>query len=272
MVLSYFSLGIFDAVFRPSTFVQAQVDNYTNSRIGQLFVGGRLAVFYLFNLLLYAGPLTLSGFGQSTVAIVPGPLLEGFLRLFVSDTAAAFDFGVRLLQNSAYIFVASILVFVMFHLGILLARSSEGILQSVHTVTYSVGIYLAAIFTLAWYLSTADAIAVADDWLVAIQKQYIYFFIDILQVGVDLPTGRPAPVGLSRLTPQGKFALGGLFLSLIYFLYTLYLGARINHGATRVESLIAVGTVSVAPAVYVIGSIALVVFIDIQQIVTAILT
>lgn len=271
MVLSFFSLGIFDAIFRPSSFVQAQVDNYTNNRLGQLIVGARLSVFYLVNLLLYAGPLTLSGFGQSTVAIVPGPLLEGFLGLFFADTGAAFDFGVRLLQNSAYIFVASILVFIMFHLGILLARSSQGILQSVHTVTYSIGLYLAAIFTLAWYLSTADAIAVADDWLVAIQKQYIYFFIDTLEVGVDLPTGRPASVDLSRLTSQGQFALGGLFLSLFYFLYTLYLGARINHGATRIESVIAVGTVGVAPAVYVIGSIALVVFIDIQQIVTAII-
>mgnify|MGYP006298222105 CR=1 FL=1 len=271
MVLSYFSLGIFDAVFRPSTFVQSQVDNYTNNWLGQLIVGSRLSVFYLFNLVLYAGPLTLSGFGQSTVTIVPGPLLEGFLGLFVADTGAAFDFGVRLLQNSAYIFVASILVFFTFHLGIIVARSSTGILQSVHTVTYSVGIYLAAIFTLVWYLSTAEAIAVADNWLIAIQKQYIYFFLDILEVGVDLPTGRPDPVDLGQLTPQGQFALAGLFLSVFYFLYTLYLGARINHDATRLESLIAVGTVSVAPALYVIGSIALVVFIDIQQIVTAIL-
>lgn len=272
MVLSFFSLGIVDALFRPSAFVQAQVDNYTNDRVGQLIVGTRLSVFYLVNLLLYAGPLTLSGFGQSTVTIVPGPLLESFLGTFVEDTGAVFDFGVRLLQNSAYIFVASILVLVMFHLGILLARSSEGILQSVHTVAYSIGIYLAAIFTLAWYLATADAIVVADDWLVAIQKQYIYFFIDLFEFGVDLPTGRPDPVDLGRLTPQGKFALGGLFLSLIYFLYTLYLGARINHGATRIESGIAVGTVGVAPAVYVIGSIALVVFINLQQIVTAFLT
>lgn len=269
MVLSFFSLGISNAVLRPSDFVQAQVDNYTSDRFGQVIVAARLSGFYLVNLLLYAGPLTLAGFGQSTVTIVPGPLLESLLGLIVADTGAAFDFVIRLIQNSVYILVASILVFVMFHLGIIAARSSEGILQSVHTVTYSIGIYLAAIFTIAWYLATADAIVVADDWLVAIQKEYIYFFIDLLEVGVELPTGRPDPVDLSRLTTQGQFALGALFVSLIYFLYTLYLGARINHGATRVESTIAIGTVGVAPAVYVIGSIVLVVFVDIQQIVTA---
>ena len=177
MVFSSITFGISDALFRPSRFVQAHVDDYTNKRLDQIYVGARLSVFYLINLLLYAGPLTLSGFGQSPVSMTPGSLEARILGLFVADPGSAFEFGIRLLQNSAYLFIASVLVLVMFHVGILIARSSEGFLQSVHTVTYTIGIYLAAIFTLAWYLATADTIVVADDWLVAIQKQYIYLIL-----------------------------------------------------------------------------------------------
>lgn len=265
------SLSIIDAAVRPSALVRAQVDSYTANRLGKFLVAGRLSMFYLVNLLLYAGPLTLAGFGDATVTVNLPSGVEQALGLIVSDVDAIVDFAVRLFQNSAYIFLASVLVFGTFHVGLLLTRSSEGVLQSAHTVVYSTGIYLAGIFTLVWYLSTAEAISVADDWLIALQKGYIYFFIDALSVGVDLPSGRPGPVTLEQLAVQGKLALGGLFLCLMYFLYSLYLGARINHHATRFESLTAVATLTVAPAAYVIGSIALVVFGDLRTILTSVL-
>ena len=265
MPVTSLTFGLVDAVGRPSTFVQSQVDTYTDNRFGQVVIGTRLSAFYVLNLLLYAGPLTLAGFGESQIAFAPGPLLVSFLSLFVSDAAGAFDFVIRLLQNSAFIFVASLLVFVTFHLGLLLTRSSRGVLQSVHTVTYSIGIYLAAVFTLAWYISTAESIAVADDWLIALQKEYIYFFIDLVGVPVGLPGGRPTPVDLTRLTQNGQLALAALLIAVLYFVYTLYLGARMNHNANRLESAIAVGTVAVAPAIYVIGSITFAVFVDLQD-------
>lgn len=267
MAFSSISLSAVDAVTRPSSLVQAQVDNYTDNRFGQVAVGGRLTVFYLMNLVMYAGPLTLAGFGQSAVTITPTPTMEAFIGLFATDVAAGLDFLVRLFINSAYLFIASVLVFVTFHIGVLVTRSSAGILQSMHTVAYSAGIYLAVIFTLVWYVSTAAPIQVADDWLITLQKQYIYFFIDFLNAGVDLPTGRPTSVDLSQLTIQGQLALTGIVISVGYFLYSLYLGAVINHDTTRFEALMAVITVSVAPAVYVIGSIMLVVFVEIQDLI-----
>lgn len=268
MAVSSLTLGLFDAVGRPSTFVQSQVDTYTNNRLDQVIVGTRLSGFYILNLLLYAGPLTLAGFGETRFAFAPGPLIVSFLSLFVSDVNAAFGFFIRLLQNSAFIFVASALVLLTFHLGLLLTRSSRGLLQSIHTVTYSIGVYLAVVFTLAWYISTAEAIVVADDWLIALQKEYIYFFIDLVGVDVGLPGGRPGSVDLSRLTDHGQLALAILFIAVLYFVYTLYLGARMNHNANRVESGIAVGTVAIAPALYVIGSIMLTVYINLQEIIT----
>lgn len=265
MPVSTFSLGLVDAVARPSSFVQSQVDTYTDDSFGRVFVAGRLSFVYILNLLLYAGPLTLSGFGRAAVSVAPGPLLVSLLGLFFSDVVAAFDFTIRLLQNSAFLFVASVLIFITFHIGLLITRSSAGMLQSIHTVTFSVGIYLAAVFTLVWYLSTADGIVIADDWLIALQKSYIYFFIDLFSFGVELPGGRPDSVSLSGLTQQGKLAIGALIVSMIYFIYTLYLGARINHHASRLESLIAVLAVAIAPAVYIIGSIVFVLFVDVQE-------
>lgn len=269
MAASSVTFGLVDAVGRPSRFVQSQVDTYTDARLGQVVIGTRLSVFYLLNLLLYAGPLTLAGFGQAQIGFAPGPLLVAFLSLFVTDVAAAFDFLIRLLQNSAFIFIASVLVFLTFHLGLLLTRSSRGVLQSVHTVTYSIGIYLAVVFTLVWYVSTAESIVVADDWLIALQKRYIYFFIDVLGADVGLPGGRAGAVDLARLTAHGKLALVALFVAMAYFAYTLYLGARMNHGASRIESAIAVGTVTVAPGIYVLGSITFAVFVDIQDLIRA---
>lgn len=262
MALPGLAIDLVDAVFRPSSLVQAQVDSYTDNRIEQLFVAGYLSAVYLLNLLLYAGPLTLAGFGESAMAVAPGPLALAFLSLFVPDPAAVVDFAVRLVVNSSFIFIASILVFGTFQLGLWITRSSQGLLQSIHTVTYSVGIYLAGIFTLVWYLSRAESVVIADEALISLQKSYIYLFIDLLEVPVGLPTGRPDPVDYAVMTRTGQLALGGLLLTLGYFLYSLYLGARINHHASRLESFIAVATVFVAPAAYVIGSIVITVFLE----------
>jgi hypothetical protein len=256
-MLHRISISAIDVVLDPSTFVQSKTSSYGQETVAQLWIMGKLTGFYIVNLLLYAGPLTLAGFG---VTASQGQSTGGVTALLASTvpsgtSSSGFFFGLAL--NSTYLFIISALTFVTFHIGIWLTRNSKGLNQTLHTVVYSTGIYLAVIFTLTWYLSTSGTIAVADQFLIQVQKEFIYLLIDLFGADLGLPGGRPTATDLSRLTMAGKVALGGLALSLLYFLYSLYLGARINHHAGRFDSFIVVVFVGLSPAVYVGGSILL---------------
>ena len=242
-------------VFRPSAFIQAQVDEYGSRRVTRAIVGLRLTAFYLGNLLLYAGPLTLSGFGSPLIEMPPANVFVALVSPVSAAPAVTWQFALTLLQNSAYLLVISGVTLITFHLGVWVTRNARGLLQSVHTVVFSTGIYLAALFTLTWYLSTAEAIAVADDFLIAVQKSFVYYFIDLFGASIGLPGGRPEGFSLAGITTQGRLSLVGLGLALLYYLYSLYLGARINHQTSRLDAFIAVGFVSISPALYVAGSI-----------------
>lgn len=246
--------GLYPLV-KPSGFIRSQVDEYADDRLSQFRMALSLSGFYAVNLVLYAGPLTLAGFGSPLVQMAPLPLFETFVGPIYPDVVTAWDFVLTLAQNSLYLLAISVLTLVTYHVGIWLTRSSRGVLQSAHTVVFSTGIYLAAIFTLTWYLSTAAAIAVADDFLIFLQKRFVYFIIDSLGSNLGLPGGRPEPVALVDITLSGKLALTGLLLSLGYYLYSLYLGSRINHGTSRFDALIATLFVALSPAVYVTGSV-----------------
>lgn len=243
-------------VARPSVLIEGYVSNYSADTVRNVYVALRLTTVFAFNLVLYAVPLTLAGFGANTQAAAPAAL-ERYLGAVVADPDATYQFLVSLSQNSAFLFVAAGLTFVTYHLGVWFTRSSSGFLQSLHTVVYSTGIYLAAIFTLVWYVSQAGSIVVADELLLNLQKEFIYAFIDLFGSALALPSGRPEHVAAVGLTTQGKLALGGIVLSAGYYLYALYLGARINHRASRFSSLLAVAFVTISPALYVSGSIIL---------------
>lgn len=243
-----------DILFRPSNLVEGQVSDYSASTIGTWRVMLGLSAYFAVNLVLYAVPLTLAGYGVVSTADAP-PLFTAYLGSLFADPTAAYQFLLSTVQNSAYLLVASGLTLVTYHVGVVLTRSSRGYLQSLHTVVYSTGVYLALIFTLVWYLSQAEAIVVADQVMLNVQKEFIYYFIDLYDVNLSLPSGRPTPVDTSRLTLQGKLALGGIAAGFLYYGYALYLGSRINHRASRLSSALAVGFVGVSPVLYVSGSI-----------------
>lgn len=256
-ILPTISTNAIDVVLDPSTFVQSKTSSYEQGAVTQFWSMGELTIFYIMNLLLYAGPLTLAGFG---VTASQGRSTGGVTALLSSTVPSGsgsgnFLFGLAL--NSAYLFIISALTFSTFHIGIWLTRNSKGLIQTLHTVVYSTGIYLAVIFTLTWYLSTSDTIAVADQFLIQVQKEFVYLLIDLFGADLGLPGGRPTATDLSQLTVAGKVALSGLGLSLLYFLYSLYLGARINHHASRLDSFIGIVFVGLSPAVYVGGSVLL---------------
>lgn len=243
-----------DVVARPSELVATRADEEAQTRRHAVATSVRLLVVYFSNLLFYALPLTLAGFGVTTESDAPSAFVTAAEPL-VADVDAMWQLMSAFVQNSAFLFVATVLTFVTFHFGVLLTSSSDGIVRSLRAVTYSTGIYLATMFTIVWYVSTASNIAVADDFLIAIQKQFIYYFIDRVGTDLGLPGGRPEAIDLANLTTVGQGLLVLLLLSAVYYLYVLYVGARISHRATWYESLVTVIFVLVSPAIYVLGTI-----------------
>lgn len=243
------------AVFDPARIVSGSVTEFDRTRWGQFKRAIQLSLFYLVNLVLYAVPLTLAGFGQ-----VGDP---GESPAIVESVAAGIGIGPELLwsyvmafvQNCSYLFLFSILTFVMFHLAVWVTRSSNGYLQSINTVVYSTGIYLAAIFSVTWYITMAESIVVAEEWLIWLQAEFVYTIIDAVGSDLELATGRPEPVSLADATRAGVSTLALLFVSIAYYLYSLYLGAQINHDADRTTALLTVVLVVVSPALFVLGSV-----------------
>lgn len=252
----------YSALFDPSDIVSANVEVYGQTRRTRLYQAIRLVTFYLFNLFLYAIPLTYAGFGATGEVGAPPAVVESVAVSAGTDPVSTWQFLLALVQNCTFLFAASVLTFLTFHVAVWLTRNSSGVLQSIHTVVYSTGIYLAAIFSVTWYLSTSPAIVVADDWLIWVQAEFIYAVIDATGTNLELPGGRPEPVNLAEITRSGIVALTGLFGAALYYLYSLYLGARHNHHSSRSASLLAVGFVVASPILFVLSSIAIALFLD----------
>jgi hypothetical protein len=245
--------GLFDAVFQPHRFVRSRTDEYSGGWLWTTFELNRLAVVYVVNLALYAVPLTLAGIGVQSSADAPAwfaSIVGG-----LSDPTMTWQFLSALVQNSAFLTVAAILTLVNYHAAVLLTLNSRGILQTAHTITYSTSAYLAGMFSLVWYLSQSETTTVAAEFVVALQAQFVYLFIDLLGSDLALPSGRPDPVNIASISNEGQLVIAALVLCVLYYLYSMYLGARINHDASRFTGLLVLGAVAAAPALYITGTI-----------------
>ncbi|NHN42486.1 hypothetical protein G9C85_12740 [Halorubellus sp. JP-L1] len=245
--------GLFDAVFQPHRFVRSRTDEYAGGWLWTALELNRLAVVYVVNLALYAIPLTLAGIGVQSTAASPewfAAVVGGF-----SDPETAWQFLSALVQNSAFLTVAAVLTLVNYHVAVLLTLNSDGILQTAHTITYSTSAYLAGMFSLVWYLSQAETTSVAAEFVVALQAQFVYLLIDLLGSDLALPSGRPDPVNIAAISNEGQLVIAGLVVCVLYYLYSMYLGARINHGASRFTGLLVLAAVGAAPALYIVGTI-----------------
>lgn len=245
-----------DMVARPSALIEGYASNYADNWAWKAYVTARLSAVFFVNLMLYAVPLTVGGYGVASTGQAPA-YFEALLGPLVGNSSAAYTFLASLVQNSLFLFVAAAITFGTFHVGVWLTGSSKGFLQSLHTVVYSTGIYLAGIFTLVWYVSQTASAETAERLLLNLQLEFIYFFIDVMGANVVLAAGRPSTMPGGAMALAGKLAIAGILIVAGYYLYTLYLGARINHRASRVDSLLAVGFVALAPVIYVVGSLAL---------------
>jgi len=245
--------GLFDAVFRPSQFVRAQTSTYSTSRVAVATQAIRLTLVWGVNLVLYALPLTLSGIGFSSEAAAP-PAFGAVVGPVVQSPDTAWQVLVGFVQNSAFLTVATGLALVAFHGSVLVVRRSRGFVQSLHTVVYTTSAYLAGMFTVVMFLSTADGLARAREFVLTVQANFILGVIDLLNVDLTLPGVQTGSLELAGLTQSGATLIAVLAVLSLYFLYSMYLGARLNHGMSRVQAWVVVAGVLASPAAYIAGS------------------
>lgn len=244
--------GLYNAVFMPERLVSTSKSEYNESVNERLAPSLNLLFVYIFNLVLYAAPLTAAGFGQSTVADEPSWVAE---LTWLPNPSVWWTYGYAFVQNSLFLLTATVLVFVTYHIAVFFSIKSRGILESATTVVYSTSAYLAGIFTVVWYVSTAPGVETARDLIINTQKYFIYAVIDAMGADVGLPSGRPTPVAVETLTTQGEWIITLLLVLIAYFFYSLYLGTRINHKSGRAIAVLVVAAVLVSPVIYVAGSI-----------------
>jgi hypothetical protein len=244
----------YNAVFQPSAFVAAQAETFQHSWLAKGRAISRLAWVYVANLLLYAIPLTLGGVGVDGTQTAPG-WFQGLWLPGVSDKTAFWQFLTGLTQNSLFLLALTALVLVTYHVGVTLTLSSDGLVQTMHTVVYSTSAYLAVMFSVTMYVDQNPNTQTAADFLIWVQSQFITFFVDLMNADLTVPGGDSSAVDLATVSPEGELALAVLGLSAIYLLYSMYLGARLNHRTSRSNGAFVVLAVVAAPAIYVVGII-----------------
>jgi hypothetical protein len=243
--------GLYHAVFRPSRLV-AVPGRRTDQSIGQLLrQSWQLLVVYLVNLVLYAGPLTLAGIGITSGSSVPGWLVG----ITGEDPGTTVLFLAGFLQNSLYLLGVTVATLVGVHFALLVTLQSDGFFRTAYSIVYSTSIYLAGIFTIVWYLTTAGGVANAREAVINLQVAFIYGVIDLLGSDITFQLARPETIVPGSFSPVGEAALVGLAVLVVYYFYSLYLGTRLNHDAGRFESLLVVIVVVALPVLYVVGSI-----------------
>lgn len=146
------------------------------------------------------------------------------------------------------------------HLALLITFQSKGFLRTAYSIVYSTSIYLAGLFTVVWYLTTAEGVENARELVLNIQIEFIYRIIDLMGSDMAFEISRPETIAPGEFSLGGEIALVGLVILFTYYVYSLYLGTRLNHDAGRFEGIVAVLVVISLPILYVIGSIFAVTF------------
>ncbi|WP_152024146.1 hypothetical protein [Natronomonas moolapensis] len=211
--------------------------------------------------------MTVTGVGFTSQRSAPAVFVEYTTPLFQSPDSIwqfIFAFG----RNSVFFTVASVIILTSFHMAVLITKESRGLMQSFHTVVYTTSAYLAGIFGLLMYLSTTDGLVQTREIVLRLQANAFQAVLDIIGLGIigiefSLPASAgPGPIVFQDLSAMGTVLFAMLCLLMIYFLYSVYLGARLNHRMDRVSSVIVVAGILVSPIIYIAGSAAVTIFIN----------
>ncbi|MFC6990012.1 hypothetical protein ACFQJD_17265 [Haloplanus sp. GCM10025708] len=255
-IVSTTATGIYDALVRPTRFVMADHESLEQSLLGAVDQLGHLGAIFLTNLLAYAIPLTLAGLGTVPETLSTPTWFAALFAPTTVDVAGAWRFTLRFAQNCLYLTGATVATFAAFHAGVLVTRSSTGVLPSLHTVIYSTSAYLAGIFSFVMYLDTTPGVSTAAALVRWIQLRFVYgvldaFGSDFVLAAWSRPGANP-PVGL---TTKEQVLLAGLVVAGSYYVYSLYLGSRINHRTDRTTAAMTVVMVLATPLLFVLGSL-----------------
>lgn len=243
------------AFISPGTYIGEQSSIYERDLRFRVWKATRLVGLYVLGIVLYSLPLTYAGVGASAAQNEPHPVVINTAATLEWDPTELWTFLVAFVENSVFLIVGSVLVFIVMHIAVILLRTSNGPLQTVHTVVYVTGVYLAAIYSIVWTLSIVDSVEVADQIVLGVQSEFINWVVGLTGAELELLGGTASIPTATALTPMGRLLLVGLIVSVLYFLYSIYLGVRINHNGSRSAALGAVGFVVVSPALYVLGSV-----------------
>lgn len=244
------AVGVVNALFRPGEFVAANTTSGGGVLRQRLRHSGFLMGVYLLNLLLYAGPLTLAGYGVGETVAAPGSFASVVAPF--ADPATAWTFATGFVQNSAFITALSGLTFVTYHVAVVGTLNSKGYNLTLHTVVYSASAYLAGIFSLVVFLSEQRGFDAAREVVLELQIRFITVFYEALGVPPAQRVFTPSEtIPFASVTPKESLVLAVLVVLVLYFAYSLYLGARLNHRASRFGALLALAGVVLSPAIYV---------------------
>lgn len=256
---------LYDIAFRPSDLFEGSSAYTSQSILDRLSIVVSVTLFFLANVLLYALPLSLAGIGF--VEDEPAhPQFAEFSQGLVNDPDYWWMVLVRLVNNAEFLVIFGFLTYVLFHVGIWLTGKSKGLIQSYRIVMINTSIYLAIIFNLAWYAVGSERTAIARDFVDWLFREYFAFVANL--VGTAPPFPVELPPNLANLSPMGKATLVALLVSVCYYVYVLYIGARKVHDLTRYEAAVVMGFALSSPLLFAAGSILIDRFVDLPPVVT----
>ena len=237
-------------MFRPARLVSARTNRGRSSLAGRLRQLYTLSLVYLVNVVLYAAPLTLAGVGVGAVGAPPPAVTE----LPVADPGAVWEFTVGLIVNSLTLFAGTVLTLIAVHAALVVTLQSRGFVRTAYSVVYSTSAYLAGMYTVVVYLSQAGT-EVAAGVVLDLQRALFASVLDAMGSSLEPPGGEPQGFVFTGMSTEGAYALSLLAVLGVYYLYSLYLGSRINHDAGRLSSLLVVAGVAVSPVVYIVATV-----------------
>jgi hypothetical protein len=236
---------LFDVIFNPRNLIDSS-SRYTNQSVAErlkTFIS--VTIFFFLNVIIYALPLSLQGTG------------------FVGDS-----FSVRLLINNSSSLVSfGFLTYFLYHFGIWVTRRSSGLIPSYRVVMINTSIYLAIIFNLLWIgVFRTETLGRLFNWAFQMLFRTIGYYVG---VPPDFDSGlETLPPGSILLSASERAIIVGLIIAFCYYLYVLYIGAKMVHNLTRYESAVAIGFVLTSPVIFAAASLILQQYLSIPSVFT----
>jgi hypothetical protein len=237
----------YNVILNPSNIVNQSSVYVGGSPIQNLNYASSSISIFIINIFLYTFPLSV-GSDSGPEILTPPNWLETLLRQNGRFWGITPDFIILLIENALLLFYASILTFLIFHISVWIMRGSRGWVYSLDVITVSTGIYLAIVFNLL--VIGASEFETTGELLLSIQAELINTII--MLTGSTLPLRESSVVDPTNLSDIGQIIILGLCVSILYYLYALFLGSKRVHNLSWIGSIVVIGSISFAPIIYLV--------------------